>query len=109
MGVPMDWSVVEPTVGILVSSMPAIRSVTYLWSDNRGQSQNNSSMQSHLESRVRGGHIKLDEFGGKNDSSHTSVTAKKIVDDDDSERNLIYQGMKVDGIAKTTEIHISRS
>ncbi|RFU28034.1 hypothetical protein B7463_g8304, partial [Scytalidium lignicola] len=109
MGVPMDWSVVEPTVGILVSSMPAIRSVTYLWDSARGQSQNSNSTPSHLESRTRGGHIKLDDFNGANDNSHTVVSAKKIVDDDDSERNLIYQGAKIgEGISKTTEIHISR-
>ncbi|KAH8819388.1 hypothetical protein F5884DRAFT_10265 [Xylogone sp. PMI_703] len=111
MGVPMDWSVVEPTVGILVSSMPAIRSVTYLWSPARGKSQNSNSMPSHLESRTRNGHIKLDEFNGTNDLSHTEVSAKKVPDDDDSERNLIYQGVvkSGDGIAKTTEIHISRT
>ncbi|KAH8800604.1 hypothetical protein F5884DRAFT_528818 [Xylogone sp. PMI_703] len=110
MGVPMDWSVVEPTVGILVSSMPAIRSVTYLWSPSRGQLQNSNSAPSHLESRSRNGHIKLEEFNEINKNSHTVVSAK-IVDDDDSERNLIYQGVvkSGDGIAKTTEIHISKT
>jgi len=31
MGTPVNWSVVEPAVGILVSSGPAIRAVRYLF------------------------------------------------------------------------------
>ncbi|KAF2787269.1 hypothetical protein K505DRAFT_258073 [Melanomma pulvis-pyrius CBS 109.77] len=38
MAVPMDWSVIEPAVGIIVSSMPAIRAIRFL----RRQEENNS-------------------------------------------------------------------
>lgn len=101
----MDWSVVEPTVGILVSSMPAIRSMVYLWNPKYGRSQNSSSYKSQLESR---GHIQLHDYaGGKGESTKTTVVGRKTeVNDSDSERNLIYQGTS-GGIFKTTEVKIS--
>lgn len=111
MGVPMDWSVVEPTVGILVSSMPAIRSMAYLWDPKLGRSQNSSSYKSQLESR---GHIQLQDFEGKDQGMRTTVvgTGKKgerQVEDSDSEQNLIYQGTNLTngGIFKITEVRVS--
>lgn len=104
MGVPMDWSVVEPTVGILVSSMPAIRSMIYLWDRSYGRSQNSSSFKTGLESS---GHIQLPDYaGGKGDMRTTVVGRKNQVTDSDSERNLIYQGTN-GGIFKTTEVLVS--
>ena len=94
MAVPMDWSIVEPTVGILVSSLPTIRSIVYLWNPAYGaHSQNNSSLKSHIQ---------LYDFNGVN---KTTITGKREVKDDDSERNLIYQGTD-GGIFKTTEVRV---
>jgi hypothetical protein len=94
MAVPMDWSIVEPTVGILVSSLPAIRSIMYLWDPAYGMnSKNNSSLKSHIQ---------LHDFNGVN---KTTITGTNVMKDDDSERNLICQGTD-GGIFKTTEVQV---
>jgi hypothetical protein len=105
MAVPMDWSVVEPTVGILVSSMPAIRSMVYLINPKYGnRTQNNSSLKSNLER----GHIQLHDFNPHGDNNATTVSTKKVTEDDDSEKNLIYQGARI-GVTTTTEVEVSHA
>jgi len=100
MAVPMDWSVVEPTVGILVSSMPAIRSMIYLFNPKYGQRTQNSNS---LKSNVERGHIQLADYS---ENSVASVSAHRVKEDDDSEKNLIYQGARI-GVTKTTDIEVS--
>jgi hypothetical protein len=103
MAVPMDWSVVEPMVGILVSSMPAIRSVIYFFDPKYGHgSQNSSALKSNLER----GHVQLHDFSPHAKNYDTTVSTKRMAGDDDSEKNLIYQGARI-GVTTTTDIEIS--
>ena len=93
MGVPMDWSIVEPTVGIIVSSMPAIRSVRWLWSKERTQSSLTSKPRTH-------GHIQLNDYGHQAQGSYgghkTSVVAghwdASKSADGDSGRDIVTYG-----------------
>jgi hypothetical protein len=48
MGIPMSWSVVEPAVGILASSGPAIRT---LFSKSKENSYGSGALPSTLQSR----------------------------------------------------------
>ena len=103
----MDWSVVEPMVGILVSSFPAIRSVVYLFSPNYGirSTHQNSSLKSNLDH----GHVQLRDFNPSGAGNTTKVMSKKMREDDDSEKNLIYEGRMMGGVTKTTDIEVTRS
>jgi hypothetical protein len=111
MGVPMDWSVVEPTVGFIVSSIPAITSIRYLF---RPDGVNSSTERSH-KSHKSNGHIKLQDFSEQNGHNQTSVTStgrpwRQHVDaatnDSGSEDRLVYGG-KGNAISQTTEFQVS--
>lgn len=99
----MDWRVVEPMVGILVSSFPAIRPVHYIFSPNYGllSSHLNSSLKSNLES----GHIQLRDFNPEGGNNMTNVVGKRTNEDDDSEKNLVCQGQRM-RVTKTTDIEV---
>ncbi|KAH7012788.1 hypothetical protein B0J12DRAFT_636022, partial [Macrophomina phaseolina] len=50
--VPMAWSIAEPTIGILVSSMPAMRTIRYLWSHEikqRRSRHSNPCSEGHIQ------------------------------------------------------------
>ncbi|TAQ87281.1 hypothetical protein B7494_g4402 [Chlorociboria aeruginascens] len=105
MAIPMDWSVVEPTVGILVSSMPAIRSMIYLYNPSHRSGNDSSYNKSVVKSHLGTGHIQLQDYA--TGDSNTTVTGKKMMQDDDSEKGLIYLPMQ-GGISKTTEVTVVR-
>jgi hypothetical protein len=111
MGVPMDWSVVEPAVGILVSSLPAIRSILYLFQPKYGRSQNSSSFRSNIEGSK--GHIQLRDFHNADTTTTVGTNRKVMPEDDDSEKNLIYQGTNLPsnmiGISTTTEVSVTHT
>lgn len=100
MGVPMDWSVVEPAVGILVSSMPAIRAIRYLWKDeNLNSYSGGSRTHSTLKSRThQNGHIQLHDIEKKKPSG---------INDNDSEEQLVFGIPKGNNISRTTEVELS--
>lgn len=116
MGVPMDWSMVEPTVGIIVSSIPAITGIRHLFRKPGEYSTTNPSLRS-------GGHIKVRDIHGNDANLHrASISAGVgwkqqtgnrerdtiLQNDDDSEEQLVYgdgKGGRV--IAQTTEFQVS--
>ncbi|KAF2658322.1 hypothetical protein K491DRAFT_276322 [Lophiostoma macrostomum CBS 122681] len=109
MGVPMNWSVAEPAVGILVSSMPAIRAIRFLWRRPGDDSYGSGAVQSTLKSR-NGGHIQLYDIkseGAKGGASH--LESGKVRDDGDSEEHLVvgngFTGFS--SISKTTDLEIT--
>ncbi|ORY12072.1 hypothetical protein BCR34DRAFT_564185 [Clohesyomyces aquaticus] len=111
MAVPMDWSVAEPAVGILVSSMPAIRAVRYLWRDPNHDSYGSNANHSTLKSR-NDGHIQLYDVKsvGNTKSDTDSGVDRGRAGENDSEENLVlgnfgYNGMRA--INKTTELQVS--
>lgn len=59
MAVPMDWSVIEPAVGIIVSSMPTIRAIRFLWH----QEENDSYGSGAISRRPITGHMPLGDVG----------------------------------------------
>ncbi|KAF2683323.1 hypothetical protein K458DRAFT_452824 [Lentithecium fluviatile CBS 122367] len=112
MAVPMNWSVAEPAVGILVSSMPAIRAVRFLlrgegvrgssYASGSGIASGNSKVQSEL--RSRGGQIKLEEL----ERGRTGDT------DTGSEERLVVGrygsvGLGQGQISKKTDVEVSYS
>lgn len=107
MGIPMDWSVVEPAVGIFVSSVPAITGIRHLWGSKiYGYGSHGSSA---LKSQA---HIRLQEFKNPEGVSNATVSANKRKDDDnslqkdnDSEEHLVRD--KSRGISRTTEFQLS--
>jgi hypothetical protein len=115
MGIPMDWSVAEPAVGILVSSMPAIRAIRYLWRDPNQDSYGSGANPSTLRSR-NGGHIQLYDIktDGTAKSDTASAVDKRRDQDNDSEENLViqgtnygYTGKSMGAINRTTELEVS--
>lgn len=112
MGVPMDWSMVEPTVGIIVSSIPAITSIRHFFrKDGQHSSANDPSLRS-------GGHIKLHDFGDHRMNNATSVTAPSAPwrhhadggdtsNDSGSEERLVYGGKPHNTISQTMEVEVS--
>ncbi|KAK2813660.1 hypothetical protein FQN50_000058 [Emmonsiellopsis sp. PD_5] len=110
MGVPMDWSIVEPTVGIVVSSVPAITAIRHLFTP-RVYGSNSSSAKSQFD-----GHVQLGDFrspaGGANRTKVSGPWKPNDADsgtgpDNDSEEQLVREGLK--GISRTTEVELSYS
>ncbi|KAF1996049.1 hypothetical protein P154DRAFT_609589 [Amniculicola lignicola CBS 123094] len=109
MAVPMLWSVAEPAVGILVSSMPAIRAVRFLWRAPGEDSYGSNAANSTLKSRT--GHIQLHEL--RTNGQKDVENGKARESDNDSEEHLFvgaYSGMKnLGAISRTTELEVSYS
>lgn len=111
MAIPMDWSIAEPTVGILVSSMPAIRAIRFLW--RKSEVDSNGSVTT-LKSR-NGGHVQL--YDMKKDGKRGAVSdaesgRTRNADDNDSEQDLVVRstGFKALGqISRTTELEVTYS
>ena len=109
MGVPMNWSVAEPAVGILVSSMPAIRAIRFLWRRPGDDSYGSGAVQSTLKSR-NGGHIQLYDMKGDSKGGVSHVESGKVRDDNDSEEHLFVGVGGVPGfgaISKTTDLEVT--
>lgn len=111
MGVPMDWSIVEPMVGIIVSSIPAITSIRHFF---KMPGQDTSDLDPSLHSSHN--HIKLREFGddAKNTTSISAVpirhqNKKNMANvDDSSEEHLVGSRWKnPEYISRTTEVEVS--
>jgi len=112
MAVPMDWSVAEPAVGILVSSMPAIRAVRFLWMKRGDNSYASASgaVKSTLKSRNDNSiHLyKLKAEGAKGATSDAESGGH--MENNDSEEQLVIQGYGMPGlgqISKTTELEVT--
>jgi hypothetical protein len=104
MGVPMNWSVVEPAVGIVVSSVPAISAIRH-WKATSAYGTGTNSLKSQ-------GHIQLSDFsntGKKTTVStwkkprHGSASENTLHKDDGSEEHLVY----LKGISRTTEVKLT--
>ncbi|KAF2260884.1 hypothetical protein CC78DRAFT_500922 [Lojkania enalia] len=113
MAVPMNWSIAEPAVGILVSSMPAIRAIRFLWRKPGADSYGSGAVNSTLKSR-NGGHIQLyDMKNGANQVEASDVdSGKERTGDNDSEEHLFigsYGPRGLGQISRTTELEVSYS
>jgi hypothetical protein len=113
MAIPMNWSVAEPAVGILVSSMPAIRAVRFLFrKPGEGSSYASGEAQSTL--RSRDGQIQLCDMGedAKADAERSSAKTTGKDGDADSEENLVlgqYGMLGLGQISRTTNVEVSYS
>jgi hypothetical protein len=113
MAVPMNWSVAEPAVGILVSSMPAIRAIRFLWRKPGEDSYGSGAGHSTLKSRT-GGHIQLYDIKNEGHRGGASdIESGKGRDvDNDSEEHLVVGSFGPTGlgqISRTTELEVSYS
>jgi hypothetical protein len=115
MAVPMNWSVAEPAVGILVSSMPAIRAVRFLFRrPGEGSSYASGEAQSTL--RSRDGQIQLCDLGvGQKESLEDEGTMSlgKYGDVDAKSDDRLVAGthgmMGLGQISRTTDVEVSYS
>ena len=110
---PMDWSIVEPAVGILVSSMPAIRAIRYLWRKPEDESYNSGVGHSALNNG-NSSHIQLYNIDNnkKGTASDAESGRTRDVEDNDSEEDLVgrnYDLKPLGQISRTTELEVSYS
>jgi len=110
---PMNWSVVEIAVGILVSSMPAIRAIRYLWRKPGDGSYGSGAGHSTLKSG-NGGHIQLYDVNNtkKGPVSDAESGRTRDAEANSSEEDLVGKnyGLKSVGqISRTTELEVSYS
>ncbi|KAK7184162.1 integral membrane protein [Paraphaeosphaeria sporulosa] len=105
MGIPMNWSVAEPAIGILVSSMPAIRAIRYVWRKPGEDSYGSGSGEAQSTLRSRDGQIQLSEVrtGTDAESAKTNESEEGLVVDRQS--GSPGQGK----ISRTTEFEVSYS
>jgi hypothetical protein len=106
MGVPMNWSVAEPAIGILVSSMPAIRAIRYVWrKPGQDSSYGSGSGEAQSTLRSRDGQIRLSEIrtGTDAESAKTNESEEGLVID--RQAGSPGQGK----ISRTTEFEVSYS
>jgi hypothetical protein len=114
MAIPMDWSVAEPAVGILVSSMPAIRAIRFLWRKTEVDSNGSATGHSTLKSR-NGGHVQLYDMkkdGKRGTISDAESGRTRNADDNDSEQDLVVRSSGLNGlgqISRTTELEVTFS
>lgn len=107
----MCWSVVEPAVGIFVSSVPAVTAIRHFFNGSmiKSYGTNSHSVRSRSD-----GHVQLKEYGNSTGNRATIDTTWKgeesdasIKKDNDSEEHLVGGRKQKDGISRTTEIHVS--
>jgi hypothetical protein len=114
MAIPMDWSVAEPAVGILVSSMPAIRAIRFLWRRPEDDTHGSATGHSTLKSR-NGGHVQLYDMrkdGKKGTISDAESGRTRNADDNDSEQDLVVRSSELKAlgqISRTTELEVTYS
>ncbi|KAK2763865.1 hypothetical protein FQN54_009483 [Arachnomyces sp. PD_36] len=106
MGLPMCWSVVEPAVGAVVSSVPAITAIRHFRSSPGNTYGTNSNS---LKSRTDG-HVQLKEYGNSTGNRATinygGDSEASLKKDNDSEEHLVSD-KRGGGISRTTEVHVS--
>jgi hypothetical protein len=110
---PMNWSIVEPAVGILVSSMPTIRAIRYLWRKPENESCRSGAGHSALKSG-NSGHIQLYNLNNNKKGTASDAESRRTRDADDngSEEGLVGRNpdLKPLGqISKITELEVSYS
>jgi hypothetical protein len=97
MGIPMSWSVVEPAVGILASSGPAIRTLfRALFSKLEENSYSSGAPPSTL--RSRNGHIQIGAMEGQ-----------KTRNSGNGSKDYHVEPTGPNQISKTTELEVSYS
>ncbi|KAJ4301085.1 hypothetical protein N0V90_003175 [Kalmusia sp. IMI 367209] len=103
MGIPMNWSVAEPAIGILVSSMPAIRALRYLWRKPGDDSYGSGSGAEQSTLRSRDGQIRMSEINRSTTDAESAKTG-------DSEEGLVAERQVVSPgpgkISRTTELEV---
>ncbi|ODH41418.1 hypothetical protein ACO22_01378 [Paracoccidioides brasiliensis] len=115
MGVPMDWSIVEPTVGILVSSVPAITAIRHLFTSREygtGSSATKSQQSGHVQLsdfRPAGGYISKTKVSGTFKFPDEDNRNADNDNDNDSEEHLVRGVSNMKGISRTTEVQLSYS
>ena len=104
MAVPMDWSIVEPMVGILVSSLPAIRSALYLLTPQHAHhsTHNRDGMSS---SKTKSQHGLQEGYL----NARRCITDVRVGGNGDSEEGLVggYVGEGI-GVTRTLDVHITQ-
>jgi hypothetical protein len=107
MAIPMNWSVAEPAVGILVSSMPAIRAIRFLWHKPGDDSYGSGTAQSTL--RSRNGQIQLVDM--KTDTKNDAESGNSVdrVVRKKSDETLVHGMARMGTISRTTELEVSYS
>lgn len=105
MGIPMNWSVAEPAIGILVSSMPAIRAIRYVWRKPGEDSYGSGSGEAQSTLRSRDGQIRLSNIrtGTDTESAKTNESEEGFIVD--RQPGALGQGK----ISRTTEFEVSYS
>ncbi|KAF1971184.1 hypothetical protein BU23DRAFT_471645 [Bimuria novae-zelandiae CBS 107.79] len=101
MGIPMNWSIAEPAIGILVSSMPAIRSLRYLWRKPDDDSYGSGTGRQQSTLRSRDGQIRLADLRAGHDAESGKTG--------DSEDGLVRDSPGEGKISRTTEYEVSYS
>ncbi|KAI8943870.1 hypothetical protein NX059_001841 [Plenodomus lindquistii] len=107
MVVPMNWSIAEPAVGILVSSGPAIRAVRFLFRKPGDDSYGSGAPQSTL--RSQNGHIPLYDMLSDAKDKQSERTREL---ENDSEENLVERNARLRArgeISCTTQVEVSYS
>lgn len=106
MAIPMAWSVAEPTVGIIASSMPAMRAIRYLWSPEKKNSSSSGSGSGSRSNPRSEGHIQLHDLKETRAYQKTSVGHNtEALNDDGSEEHLV-EG-RYGAISRTTRVEVS--
>ena len=110
---PMNWSVVEIAVGILVSSMPAIRAIRYLWQKPEDRSYGSGAVHSTMKS-TNGGHVQLYDINNTKKGTISDAESGRIGDAEanSSEEDLVgknYGPKSAGQISRTTELEVSYS
>ena len=96
----MNWSVAEPAIGILVSSMPAIRAIRYIWrkpgddSYGSGTGENRSTFHERDQ-------ICLSKFRPRWDEESAKMGS--------SEEGLVIDTPSQGQISKTTKFEVTYS
>ena len=99
MGIPMNWSVAEPAIGILVSSMPAIRALRYLWRKPGEGSYGSGTGGQQSTLRGRDGQIRLEELKMGTDAESAKTG--------NSMEMLVIERPGQGKISRTTEVEVS--
>ncbi|PVH95495.1 hypothetical protein DM02DRAFT_645316 [Periconia macrospinosa] len=107
MAIPMNWSVAEPAVGILVSSMPAIRAIRFLWSKKVDGSYGSNTGHSTL--RNRDGQIQLVHLNKGDRAEIGSAHSMEQPPHNGSGDGLVEGISRMGTISRTTEVEVCYS
>lgn len=107
MATPMNWSVAEPAVGILVSSMPAIRSIRFLWNKKVDVSYGSNTGDSTLPNQD--GRIQLVHFKKMDGAEVASAKSVEQPPHNGSGEGLVKGVSRMGTISRTTEVEVCYS